>query len=172
MEWMPGRKQKETKQQPGTAGPYIILGCCLVSLRFLCDIHCTPSPLYFQSFKCCIGRQNNETFVRIFTIFRNWVLKLIWDHPVRLCKYKDKVHAGVGNVNGALQILCCAVFFQVGPGLATLEAVRAEESVVDLLSYGLHNITLKGHLITFQRFQVGLDARFVPQPIRVSQCSN
>ena len=30
---------KETKQQPGTAGPANILGCCLVSLRFLCDIH-------------------------------------------------------------------------------------------------------------------------------------
>ena len=39
MEWMLHRKQKETKQQPGTAEPGNILGCCLVSLRFLCDIH-------------------------------------------------------------------------------------------------------------------------------------
>ena len=39
MEWMSHRKQKETKQQPGTAGPGNMLGCCLVSLHFLCDIH-------------------------------------------------------------------------------------------------------------------------------------
>ena len=38
-EWMSHRKGKETKQQPGTAGPGNILGCCLVSLRFLCNIH-------------------------------------------------------------------------------------------------------------------------------------
>ena len=36
---MSHRKWKETKQQPGTAGPGNILGCCLVSLCFLCDIH-------------------------------------------------------------------------------------------------------------------------------------
>ena len=34
-------KRKETKQQPGTAVPGNILGCCLVSLSFLCDIPCT-----------------------------------------------------------------------------------------------------------------------------------
>ena len=39
MEWMSHRKQKETKQQPVTAGPGNILGCCLVYLSFLCDIH-------------------------------------------------------------------------------------------------------------------------------------
>ena len=33
------RKRKETKQQTGTAGPGNILGCCLVSLHFLCDIY-------------------------------------------------------------------------------------------------------------------------------------
>ena len=33
------RKWKETKQQPGTAGPGNILCCCLVYLRFLCEIH-------------------------------------------------------------------------------------------------------------------------------------
>ena len=36
---MSHRKWKETKQQPGTAGPGSILGYCFVSLRFLCDIH-------------------------------------------------------------------------------------------------------------------------------------
>ena len=35
---MAHRKWKETKQQPGTAGPGNILGCCLVSLHFLCDV--------------------------------------------------------------------------------------------------------------------------------------
>ena len=42
-EWMAHRKRKETKQQPGTVRPDNILGCCLVSLRFLCDIHSTHS---------------------------------------------------------------------------------------------------------------------------------
>ena len=35
MERMLHRRRKETKQQPGTAGPGSILGCCLVSLRIL-----------------------------------------------------------------------------------------------------------------------------------------
>ena len=39
MEWMSHRKRKETKQQPGPAGPGSILGCCLFSLSFLCDLH-------------------------------------------------------------------------------------------------------------------------------------
>ena len=39
MEWMSHRKQKEAKQQPGTAEAGNILGWCLVSLRFLFDIH-------------------------------------------------------------------------------------------------------------------------------------
>ena len=39
MECMSQRKQKETTQQPDTAGPGNILGCCLVSLCFPCDIH-------------------------------------------------------------------------------------------------------------------------------------
>ena len=38
-EWMSHRKLKETKQQPGTARPANILGCCLVSFHFRCDIH-------------------------------------------------------------------------------------------------------------------------------------
>ena len=37
------RKQKETKQQPGTARPGNIHGCCLVSLNFLWDIHSVVS---------------------------------------------------------------------------------------------------------------------------------
>ena len=39
MKWMSQRKRKETKQKPGTAGQGNILGCCLVSLCFLCHIH-------------------------------------------------------------------------------------------------------------------------------------
>ena len=45
MEWMSHRKQKETKQQPDTAGQDNILGCCLVSLSFLCNIHSIHSVL-------------------------------------------------------------------------------------------------------------------------------
>ena len=50
MDWMSHRKQKETKQQPGTAGPGNILGCFLVSLRFPCSIHSIHSVL--MSAKC------------------------------------------------------------------------------------------------------------------------
>ena len=39
IEWMLHRKRKEVKQQPSTAGPGNLLGCFLVSLCFLCDIH-------------------------------------------------------------------------------------------------------------------------------------
>ena len=35
---MAHRKWKETKQQPGTAGPGNLLGCCLVSFNFLLAI--------------------------------------------------------------------------------------------------------------------------------------
>ena len=45
MEWMSHRKQKDTKQQPGTAGHGNILGCCLVSFSFLCDIDSIHSVL-------------------------------------------------------------------------------------------------------------------------------
>ena len=44
-EWMSHRKQKDTKQQPGTAGHGNILGCCLVSFSFLCDIDSIHSVL-------------------------------------------------------------------------------------------------------------------------------
>ena len=47
---MSHRKQKETKQQPGTARPGNILGYCLVSLRFLCNIHSIHSLLFVR--KC------------------------------------------------------------------------------------------------------------------------
>ena len=61
--WMSHRKRKETKQQPGTAGQGNILGLCLVSLRFLCDIHsihslvptknnCARRDYYFVSRDC------------------------------------------------------------------------------------------------------------------------
>ena len=33
----------KTKQQSGTAGAGNLLGCCLVSLSFLCDIHSVKS---------------------------------------------------------------------------------------------------------------------------------
>ena len=36
---MSHRNTKVTKQQPGTAVHGNILGCCLGSLHFLCDIH-------------------------------------------------------------------------------------------------------------------------------------
>ena len=36
---MAHRKWKEIKQQPGTAGPGNMLGCCFVSFHFWCDIH-------------------------------------------------------------------------------------------------------------------------------------
>ena len=39
------RKWKETKRQPGTAGPGNMLGCCLVSLHCLCSILCSHSVL-------------------------------------------------------------------------------------------------------------------------------
>ena len=39
MGWMAHRKWKEIKQQPGTAGPGNMLGCCLVYFHFRCDIH-------------------------------------------------------------------------------------------------------------------------------------
>ena len=39
MEWMSHMNWKDTKQQPCTSGQGNILGCCLVSLCFLCDIH-------------------------------------------------------------------------------------------------------------------------------------
>ena len=49
MEWMSHRERKlSSSRQPGTAGPGNILGCCLVSLHFLCDIHYIHSVAYFQ----------------------------------------------------------------------------------------------------------------------------
>ena len=42
MGWMAHRKWKEARQLPGTAGPGNMLGCCLVSFHFRCDIHIRP----------------------------------------------------------------------------------------------------------------------------------
>ena len=36
---MAHRKWKEMKQQPGTAGPGNMIGCCLLSFHFLWAIH-------------------------------------------------------------------------------------------------------------------------------------
>ena len=46
MGWMAHRKWKETKQQPGTAGPGNMLACCLISFHFLWAIH----PVAFRIF--------------------------------------------------------------------------------------------------------------------------
>ena len=42
---MAHRKWKESKQEPGTAGPGNMLGCCLVSFRFLRAILSTSTVL-------------------------------------------------------------------------------------------------------------------------------
>ena len=39
MGWMAHRKWEEIKQQPGTAGPGNMLGCCLLPFHFLWAIH-------------------------------------------------------------------------------------------------------------------------------------
>ena len=36
---MAHRKWKKNKQPPGTAGPGNMLGCCLISFHFWCDIY-------------------------------------------------------------------------------------------------------------------------------------
>ena len=45
MEWMSHRKWKETRQHPGS-----ILGCCFVSLCFLCDINSIHSVVQGMTF--------------------------------------------------------------------------------------------------------------------------
>ena len=49
MGWMAHRKWKEIKQQPGTAGPGNMLGCCLLSFHFLWAIHPIRPALCYQS---------------------------------------------------------------------------------------------------------------------------
>ena len=46
IEWLSHREQIETKQQPDTAWPSSIPGCCLVYLRFLCNIHSIHPVVY------------------------------------------------------------------------------------------------------------------------------
>ena len=46
---MAHRKWKETKQQPGTAGPDNMLGCCLVSFHFLWAILCWQAVVSYHS---------------------------------------------------------------------------------------------------------------------------
>ena len=45
---MAHRIWKETKQEPGTAGPGNMLGCCLVSFHFLSAILSTSTVLYYR----------------------------------------------------------------------------------------------------------------------------
>ena len=51
LEWMSHRKQKEAKQQPGTAGPGNTTGSCLISFHFLWVIHPTR-PVDDNVFPC------------------------------------------------------------------------------------------------------------------------
>ena len=74
---MAHRKWKETKQEPGTAGPGNMLGCCLVSLHFLCYILCSRSvgltrrgflkSKYYWGYKSkyCIGWEGGRIMVRL-----------------------------------------------------------------------------------------------------------
>ena len=47
MEWMLHSKRRETKQQPSMLPCPAVPGCCLVSFRFLCDMHSKHS-MYFE----------------------------------------------------------------------------------------------------------------------------
>ena len=91
---------KETKQEPGTAEPDNMLGCCLVSLRFLWAILSTSTVqvgtiskfrwysyvillLYVQ--KMLHGKEDRETvelqkfvFVRIRPFFTGWSKTTFW----------------------------------------------------------------------------------------------
>ena len=74
---MSHRKRKETKQQPGTAGQGNILGCCLVSLHFPCNIPsihsvryaCIPPPSspqpFFLSPTLCIQTRTHKFLTAI-----------------------------------------------------------------------------------------------------------
>ena len=52
---MAHRIRKETKQQPGTAGPGNMIGCCLVPFHFLCAILSTITVFYYFAYKKCAG---------------------------------------------------------------------------------------------------------------------
>ena len=68
MGWMAHRKWKETRQLPGTAGPGTMLGCCLISFHFRCNVH-PIRPVF-----CCILVSYNLT--------KHWV----WNqNTVMLC---------------------------------------------------------------------------------------
>ena len=51
---LPHRKWKETKQQPGTAGPGNMLGCCLVSFHFLSAILCPQAVIEYVAHMICM----------------------------------------------------------------------------------------------------------------------
>ena len=61
MEYLSRRKRKETKEQPGTAGPDNILGYCLVSLCFLCNIHSIHHVVTYSSQR--LGSLEHEVVV-------------------------------------------------------------------------------------------------------------
>ena len=71
MECMSHRQWKETKQQPGTAGQGNILGCCLVSSCFLCDIHpeC-ETPLAKRGYMDMDGDKERKGGISTFSTYR------------------------------------------------------------------------------------------------------
>ena len=84
MEWMSHRKRKETKQQPGTAGPGNILGCCLVSLRFLCDIHSIHHVLHLSKHICATKYLPTGMQIQL----NNRMLCLVGIHILHCCQFQ------------------------------------------------------------------------------------
>ena len=66
---MANRKWKDTKQEPGTAGPGNMLGCCLLYFHFLWAILC-PQAVQLQlppEAPTCQGGTTFLIFLLIFT---------------------------------------------------------------------------------------------------------
>ena len=59
MGWIAHRKWKQIQQQPGTAGPGNMLGCCLLSFHFLWAIH-PICPVHKYAKMIWRGCVNNE----------------------------------------------------------------------------------------------------------------
>ena len=66
MEWMSHRRWKETKQQPGTAGPSNMLGCCFVSFHFLWPI-VWPHPVVLKGTR-------GVKFMETFLFLLKWII--------------------------------------------------------------------------------------------------
>ena len=63
MGWMTHRKWKESEQQPGTAGPGNMFGCCLMSFHFLWAIHpIRPVVIIGASIRFCILRIHLKSY--------------------------------------------------------------------------------------------------------------